>query len=231
MKHKIYWVIFTLICSVILVQTVNSETTETDSSIVLNKAELEGTDNLMIVAHPDDEIIWGASHLMNEKYFVVCLTNGNNVTRRKEFESVLQKINTPYIMLNYPDKVRGKRDQWKNSEKDIKEDIKYIMNFKKWNTIATHNPKGEYGHLHHKKTSEYVREEYLNLKDGSSFYYFGNYEKKKNIDRLSDNIKIPNDNLQKKFELMKIYRSQSKVDEHLKHIYPYENWIKYKRWK
>lgn len=28
-------------------------------------------DNLMIVAHPDDEILWGGAHLFNGKYFVV----------------------------------------------------------------------------------------------------------------------------------------------------------------
>ena len=44
-----------------------------------NKAELYK--NLMIVAHPDDEILWGGANLYKYSYFVVCLTNGNIVER------------------------------------------------------------------------------------------------------------------------------------------------------
>ena len=32
-------------------------------------------ESLMIVAHPDDETIWGGSHLLKGHYLVVCLTN------------------------------------------------------------------------------------------------------------------------------------------------------------
>ena len=41
--------------------------------------------SLMIVAHPDDEAIWGGSHLMNGNYTVLCITNGNNKKRKKTF--------------------------------------------------------------------------------------------------------------------------------------------------
>ena len=39
-------------------------------------------ESLMIVAHPDDETIWGGSHLLKGHYLVVCLTNGNNEKRK-----------------------------------------------------------------------------------------------------------------------------------------------------
>ena len=38
-------------------------------------------ESLMIVAHPDDETIWGGSHLTNGNYTVLCITNGNNKKR------------------------------------------------------------------------------------------------------------------------------------------------------
>lgn len=38
-------------------------------------------ESLMIVAHPDDETIWGGSHLINGNYTVLCITNGNNKKR------------------------------------------------------------------------------------------------------------------------------------------------------
>lgn len=40
----------------------------------------------MFVAHPDDETIWGGSHLLKKHYLVVCLTNGNNKTRKRVHE-------------------------------------------------------------------------------------------------------------------------------------------------
>lgn len=30
----------------------------------------------MIVAHPDDETLWGGSHLIDDNYLVVCMSNG-----------------------------------------------------------------------------------------------------------------------------------------------------------
>lgn len=38
-------------------------------------------ESLMIVAHPDDETIWGGSHLINGNYTVLCITNGNKKKR------------------------------------------------------------------------------------------------------------------------------------------------------
>lgn len=48
-------------------------------------------ESLMIVAHPDDETIWGGSHLINGNYTVLCITNGNNKKRKKEFMNVIKK--------------------------------------------------------------------------------------------------------------------------------------------
>ena len=41
-------------------------------------------ESLMIVAHPDDETIWGGSHLINGNYTVLCITNGNNKKTKKQ---------------------------------------------------------------------------------------------------------------------------------------------------
>ncbi len=44
-------------------------------------------ESLMIVAHPDDETIWGGSHLINGNYTVLCITNGNNKKKKRIYES------------------------------------------------------------------------------------------------------------------------------------------------
>jgi hypothetical protein len=59
-------------------------------------------DNLMIVAHPDDEILWGGANLYKDKYFIVCLTNGYN-HRAYEFLQVLNFTQSGGIILNYTD--------------------------------------------------------------------------------------------------------------------------------
>ena len=51
----------------------------------LEALSLDETNKLMIVAHPDDETIWGGGHLLEGGYFVVCITNGENEIRKEEF--------------------------------------------------------------------------------------------------------------------------------------------------
>ena len=53
----------------------------------INQIDLKQCQKLMIVAHPDDETIWGGSHLLKGHYLVVCLTNGNNEKRKKESDA------------------------------------------------------------------------------------------------------------------------------------------------
>ena len=50
----------------------------------INQIDLKQCQKLMIVAHPDDETIWGGSHLLKGHYLVVCLTNGNNEKRKRK---------------------------------------------------------------------------------------------------------------------------------------------------
>ena len=45
----------------------------------------------MIVAHPDDETLWGGAHLKSGNWFVVCLTNHFTDVRKNEFKSVMEK--------------------------------------------------------------------------------------------------------------------------------------------
>lgn len=52
----------------------------------INQIDLKQCQKLMIVAHPDDETIWGGSHLLKGHYLVVCLTNGNNEKEKRIYE-------------------------------------------------------------------------------------------------------------------------------------------------
>ncbi len=193
-----------------------------------SKIDLTNIDNLMIVAHPDDDTIWGGAHLLKDNYLVVCVTCGVDKVRVKEFESVMKEMNDKYIMLGYPDKTNGERDNWDSVRGNITQDIKDIIALKDWKTIVTHNPDGEYGHIHHQMTSSITT--YV-VPDKSKLYYFGHYYKKDDVaNHLDELTEVKSSLLKEKNRILKLYKSQSFIDEKFGHMYPYENWVKYSEW-
>ncbi len=180
--------------------------------------------NIMIVAHPDDETIWGGNNLFKDSYFVVCLTNGYNVIRSNEFKKLLKFTNNSGIILNYPDSQDGIKDDWSEVKIGILKDLLTILNYKNWNKIVTYGPDGTYGHTHHLKTYEYVTKVTKLLNKYNNLYYFAKYYSKKeipiNLPRISD------DELKIKLREISLYKSTIKgLYEGLFHILPYENLI------
>lgn len=189
---------------------------------VLDSLQLDNTHNLMIVAHPDDDAIWGGAHLLSEDYLVVCLTNKSNKTRSNEFAKIMKAFGDKCIILDYPDKVLGKRADWSRIEKSLKRDIKTILEYKDWQLVVTHNQAGEYGHAHHIATHNAVTQ-LMNNKE--NLWYFGTYYSKGALDSLENPpAPISAEALQEKLKLLEIYKSQSVVIEHLSHMLPYEQW-------
>ena len=181
-------------------------------------------ERLMIVAHPDDETLWGSEELLKNKYLVVCITCGTNKKREKEIEAALKISKDRLIVLDKPDKVRGKRSDWKHYKKQIEYELKYVIKKKKWNTIVTHNPEGEYGHIHHKITSNIVTKVYNKEKIGK-LKYFGKYYSKKRINQNKFAREIPEDIYDMKIEMIDSYKSQSFIKNRLNQMYKYENLI------
>ena len=85
------------------------------SSLKLNEA-----DNLMIVSHPTDEILFGGAHLLEGNYLVVCITCGVDKDTTHDFINVLQKTNDQYIILGYPEYTKDERENWSNYKTNIK---------------------------------------------------------------------------------------------------------------
>ena len=194
----------------------------------LSKINLEGIDNLMIIAHPDDDMLWGGHGLIQDDYFVVCVTCGTNYIRVTEFKKVMKETNDKYVMLGYPDVTHGSIDDWKTSQDLIIKDLDKIIKIKDWKKIVVHNPDGEYGHEHHKKLSKYT----TNLVDAKEIlYYFGHYYSAKNLPSHADKLtKLDDEMVKKKEDILKLYYSQSKTVKNLKHFHAYENWLSYDEW-
>jgi LmbE family N-acetylglucosaminyl deacetylase len=190
--------------------------------------DLSKTNKLMIVAHPDDDILWGGAHLIEDNYLVVCITCGTNKTRVNEFKQVMSKTNDKYIMLGYPDKTNGERDNWNSSKENMMKDLEEIINLKDWDLIVVHNPDGEYGHQHHKMASQFVTSL---VDDKSKLYYFGHYYSKDNIAAHEDEMSsIDGKTLEKKVRIIGLYKSQSFIQTTFDHMFEHEDWLSYYEW-
>jgi len=145
-----------------------------------------GADKLMIVAHPDDEIVFGGFDLLSEdNWEVLCLTNQSNEARREEFIKVMEKVGVKEAFIyDLPDDMHKDLPQ-----EELTNIIKSHITKKSWKKIVTHNIEGEYGHPHHNQISKTV----MDITHGKKMWQF------KKLDR------IPEDILQKKLEILKTY--------------------------
>ena len=212
--------------------TYDPETTEGQiTKEMLDELPLSDCTKLMVVAHPDDETLWGGAHLTEGGWFVVCLTNGYNEVRKNEFYEVMKESGNIGLILKYPDLVNGKRSDWATSKPQIAKDLDFLMKYKHWGMVATHNPNGEYGHIHHKMTSKLMTESYYKNCWENNLYYFERYYSARRMPAVEASLKkVPQSSVDKKVELLKIYKSQSHVvGEHM-HLAPYEEWIRASEW-
>lgn len=186
--------------------------------------------NLMIVAHPDDETLWGGANIFKERYFIVCLTNSNNYRRANDFNKILKFTNNSGFILNYPDFQDNRIDDWSEVGIGLFKDLSTLLNYKYWEKIVTHGPEGTTGHPHHKKISEYVTNITKKNNIYNNLFYFGKFYKKNNI---PVNLKrISDEELEYKKKEVAIYESVKKKALRIWiHMLPYENWISASKWQ
>ena len=192
------------------------------------------TKKLMIVAHPDDELIWGGSRLFEDDWFVVCITNGKNKPRHAELDKVMKETGDSYIIMDFPDKVDGKKSDWSKDKDTINEYLSDIINMRDWDEIVTHNPAGEYGHIQHRMTSEMVTSL---VEDKEKLMYFGIYYPEKKLEETGSTDKsgqplgrISEKDYERKQDIFKRdYPSQKNIPFY--HMFSHENWVSYSGWK
>lgn len=186
---------------------------------------LNDADNLMIVAHADDDLLWGGMHLIKDHYVVVCVTCGTNMIREKEFESAMKLTNNSFLSLGYTEVINGHAANWDNDYYSlISEELEKIVTYKKWNVIVTHNPDGEYGHRHHRWISSMVTSSAPKL----NLYYFDKYHlnRDEKINLSPDEMKL----LEKKEKYLSVYESQGDIINNHRNSIIYENFISYYDW-
>lgn len=195
----------------------------------IQQADVSHANKLMIVAHPDDELLWGGGHLMDGGYLVLCVTRGYDAARSEEFRKVVEASGNQLLIMQYPDKVAGRRDNWSKVYSKIEKDLKLAVDYKNWDMIVTHNRRGEYGHIHHTMIHTMVTDIYKeeNNKD-TDLYFFGKYYRKSKIGKEKNAlVKMSDDRIEFKNNLKSYYQSQKRVVDHLWHMSEYEMWEKY----
>lgn len=141
-------------------------------------------DKLMIVAHPDDEFIFGGKYLLEEKgWKVITVTNGYHPIRREEFRGLMRELGQEYKMLSHYDTIEhGYIEQY------IVDYIKNIIktNKQKLIKIVTHNSEGEYGHPQHIGVSRMVTDIVVELNLTNKLYHFskGKVLSKKTLEQV-----------------------------------------------
>lgn len=192
------------------------------------KIDLTGIEKLMIVAHPDDDILWGGNELIKNDYLVVCITCGSDERRVGEFETVMGETDDKLVMLGYPDKTNGKRDNWDDHRDNILEDLEKIYELKDWKFVLTHNPEGEYGHAHHKMTNVMVSD----VVDHDRLNFFGKYHSKKDLEENDVKLEFLDEaTIERKKELLLLYETQKKtLFDTFGHIWKSENVVSYDEW-
>ena len=200
------------------------------SNITLKINKAEQFNNIMIVAHPDDETLWGGANLYKDKFFIVCLTNGYNFRRSNDFRKLLNFTKNRGVILDYPDMQDSIIDNWSEVKNGIIKDLSTILGYKHWNKIVTHGPDGTTGHYHHKKTCEYVTMITRKLKLFNNLYYFGKFYKR---GKIPNNLtRITKKELEYKMKEISLYISvKNQIHKFWIHMVPYENWILASKWK
>lgn len=176
---------------------------------------------LMIVAHPDDETLWGGDLLLREgrNVHVVVTCTQNSKIRHKEFNAVSRHAGFHGEFLDGQDTLHP----GPHLEPRIVERIESLVCRGRrgntaggWDQIITHGPEGEYGHPQHQVVHDAVYAAVKKCHNHDKLFVFEPYPVKDYV--------LP----QNKVTMAKLHKSQDWVIEtygHWKeHIVPYNEY-------
>jgi len=116
---------------------------------------------LLVIAHPDDEVIFFWWALQNPEWqcdIICCSSDAENPLRKKWAHrkeglfSLCASIGARFICLDFPSefyKFDGRTGAFATLGRTVHEAINAMLSDTDYDFIATHNIRGEYGHLDH----------------------------------------------------------------------------------
>ena len=208
MKHFKYLKYLFLFLIIVLLGLIN-----------LFKIEKVEYDNLMIIVHPEDGLIWGGNNLVNDRYLVVCITCSEE---DQDFIKIMKNAKNKYVLLNYDEET-----DFYEERNILERDLNKYLYLKDWDKIVTHNPDGEYGSDQHKTINSYVNKL---LDNKEKLYYFNKYYLKEELVENSYSLYLlSREEVDRKVKMLGMLNDIEYVKE-FEHIIPYEEFIIYKEW-
>ena len=160
--------------------------------------------NLVIVAHPDDETIWAEEKLNDHTHVIVVfghsiLGKDNALLREGEFKNVRSIAKCSYEIWDFPEK----KNRWDiNVSDNIKKNINRILStYKNIQTLYTHNSYGETGHMDHIRLHNIVKEVICNFYNNNPSFIipkiyefnpqlnYGNEDRFKDISQIKETVR------------------------------------------
>ena len=172
-------------------------TLEYTDLVFSSRTKVKNPTKLMIVAHPDDESIFGGEALIaGSDWTVVCVTNASDAVRREEFFQAMEFAGANYTILDHQDNLANGR-----FHPHLLQTLGELLDEFPYTTVVTHNCKGEYGHIQHRSIHRMVR----SLVGNHTLLVFG---KRRGSAGMSD----------EKHQLLGLYRSQQGEIRKYRHL-------------
>jgi LmbE family N-acetylglucosaminyl deacetylase len=111
---------------------------------------------LVIVAHPDDEIIWCGGLLLRRtkwRWTILSLCRAGDIYRAPKFQRVCDRLGARGVIADLDD---GSPPAELDGPRDIAPLIRRHVGHERWDLCITHGANGEYGHPRHRQVHEEV---------------------------------------------------------------------------